>query len=216
MKRTFLPAIIIVIVLWSCASAYRNTSTPDDVYYSPARATKAKPVDEYSSNSEDNYLRMKAHDRYLWDAIDDYAYWNDARYDFGYSCSPSREVMLNPYNPYMGIGFGMYYSPWYNWNSPYTTVVYYKNPKVYYGNTNKSYLTAYKISPYNNTNNKPTFGSLFKQAFSNSNNNTYTPYNNNSSTRTFSSGTMTSGSAGGMSGGFHSTGSSAGGGRGPR
>jgi hypothetical protein len=215
MKRTFLPAIIIAAVLWSCASAYKNTSTPDDVYYSPSRTVKDKAVDEYTGNSEDNYLHMKVHNRYQWDAIDDYSYWNDARYDFGYSCFPSREVMMNPYNPYMGIGFGMYYSPWYNWNSPYTTVVYYKNPKVYYGNTGKSYLTAYRNPMFNN-NNKPTFGSLFKQAFSNNynNSNSYTPYNNSSSTRTFSSGS--SSSAGGMSGGFHSAGSSAGGGRGPR
>ena len=209
MKNVALLSLITAITLWSCSTAYK-ASTPDDVYYSPARTVKDKTqdhYDEYAGNSEDNYLRMKVHNRYQWDAIDDYAYWNDARYDFGYSCMPSRSVLLNPYNPYLGIGFSMYYSPWYNWYSPYTTVVYYKNPRVYYGNTSKTNLSAYNNPFYSNTNNsRPTFGSLLKQAFSNTNNNTYNNFNNNSSTRTFSS--TPSSSAGGSSGGFHSSGSS--------
>jgi len=166
--------------------------------------------DEHTGNTEDHYLHMKVHNRYQWDAIDDYAYWNDSRYDFGYSCMPSRSVLLNPYNPYLGIGFSMYYSPWYNWYSPYTTVVYYKNPKVYYGNTSKTNLTAYRNGLYNNTNNRPTFGNLLKQAFSNTNNNSYNSYNNNnSSTRTFNNNNSApSSSAGGRSGGFNSSGSS--------
>jgi hypothetical protein len=209
MKKIILPTILAAVTLWSCSTAYKTTSTPDDVYYSPSREIKDKRqdrYDEYTANGDDNYLRMRVQNRYRWDAIDDYSYWNDARYDFGYSCMPSREVMLNPYNPYMGIGFGMYYSPWYNWRSPYTTVVYYKNPRVYYGNTSKTNLTAYRNGLYNNTNNKTTFGSLFKQAFSNSNNNNL-PYNN-SSTRTFNSGVSPSNTAGGRSGGFHSSGTS--------
>jgi len=213
MKNITLLGLLAAISLWSCTTAYKTT-TPDDVYYSPSRTIKDKTqdrYDEYAGNSEDNYLRMKVRNRYQWDGIDDYAYWNDARYDFGYSCMPSRSVLLNPYNPYLGIGFSMYYSPWYNWYSPYTTVVYYKNPKVYYGNTSKTNLTAYRNGLYNNTNNpRPTFGNLLKQAFSNTNNN-YNNYNNNSSTRTFNSNNSfsPSSSAGGHSGGFNSSGSSA-------
>jgi hypothetical protein len=210
MKNIALLSLLTAITLWSCTTAYK-ASTPDDVYYSPARSVKDKTqdrYDEYAGNAEDNYLRMKVQNRYQWDAIDDYAYWNDARYDFGYSCMPSRSVLLNPYNPYLGIGFSMYYSPWYNWYSPYTTVVYYKNPKVYYGNTSKTNLTAYRNGYYNNTNNHPTFGGLLKQAFSNTNNNTYNNFNNNS-TRTFNNNTFSpSSSAGGRSGGFNSSGSS--------
>lgn len=217
MKKIILPAIIITTVLWSCSTAYKTTSTPDDVYYSPSREIKDRTQDrynEYAANSDDNYLRMRVRNRYQWDAIDDYAYWNDPRYDFGYSCMPSRSVLLNPYNPYLGIGYSMYYSPWYYWRSPYTTVVYYKNPNVYSGNTSKTNLTAYRNGNYNNTN-KPTFGSLFKQAFSNNNynnNNYYNPsYNNrnNSTMRSFNPGTVPSNNAGGRSGGFHSSGSSA-------
>jgi len=212
MKNIYLLCLLAAIGLWSCTTAYKAT-TPDDVYYSPARAMKDKTqdrYDEYTGNTEDNYLRMKVRNRYQWDAIDDYAYWNDARYDFGYSCMPSRSVLLNPYNPYLGIGFSMYYSPWYNWYSPYTTVVYYKNPKVYYGNTSKNNITAYRNGLYNNTNNrKTTFGGLLKQAFSN-NNNPYNTYNNNSQTRTFNNNNSftPSSSAGGRSGGFNSSGSS--------
>lgn len=210
MKKIILPAIIITTILWSCSTAYKTTSTPDDVYYSPAREVKERGqdrYDEYTGNSEDNYLRMRVRNRYQWDAIDDFTYWNDPRYDFGYSCMPSREVLLNPYNPYLGIGYSMYYSPWYYWRSPYTTVVIYKNPNVYYGNTSKTNLTAYRNRYYNNTNNKPTFGSLFKQAFSNNNN--YYNSSNKSNTRTFNSGTVPSNNAGGRSGGFNSSGSSA-------
>ncbi len=160
---------------------------------------------------------MKVRSRYQWNAIDDYSYWNDSRYDFGYSCFPSREVMMHPFSPYLGFGFGYsyYYAPWYNWYSPYTTIVYYKNPKVYYGNTSKTNLTAYRNGLYNNTNNKPTFGSLLNKAFSN-NNSSYNLNNNNNSTRTFNTGTAPSSSAGGRSGGFNSSGSSAATPRSPR
>jgi hypothetical protein len=203
---------IAVVLLFGCSSAYKAASTPDDVYYSPSRSIKGSGhdnYDAYTSGSEDNYLRMKVQNRYQWDAIDDYSYWNDSRYDFGYSCFPSREVLLRPYDPYFGVsfgfGYGYYYAPWYNWYSPYTTVVYYKNPKVY-GNSGKTNLTAYRNGLYNNTNNRPTFGSLLNKAFSNTNNSSYNL--NNNSTRTFNTGTTTSSSAGGRSGGFNSVGRS--------
>jgi hypothetical protein len=217
MKKIILPTILVAVTVWSCTTAYK-TMTPDDVYYSPARELKGAQdrYDEYAANSDDHYLRMKVHDRYRWNTLDDFSYWNDPRYDFGYSCMPSREVLLNPYNPYMGIGYSMYYAPWYNWYSPYTTIVYYRNPKVY-GNTSKTNLTAYRNGLYNNgSNSRQSVGSLFKQAFSNTNNSSYYPYNNNSSTRTFNSGVTPSSSAGGRSGGFNSTGSSANTSRGPR
>src|SRR5207253_2954482 len=130
--------------------------------------------DAYTSSSDDNYLRMKAHNRYQWDAIDDYTYWNDSRYDFGYSCFPSREVLLRPYNSYfgfsLGFGYSYYYAPWYNWYSPYTTIVYYKDPNVFYGNTGKTNLTSYRNGLYNNTNDRQSFGSLLNKAFRSNNN----------------------------------------------
>ncbi len=199
-----------MLLLSSCSSAYKATSTPDDVYYSPAPDAKAGAedrYDDYTSSSDDNYLRMKVRNRYQWNGIDDYSYWNDSRYDFGYSCSPSRSVLLNPYNPY----FGFAYTPWGYWNNPAYTLVYYKNPQVYYGNTGKTNLTAYRNKNYNT--NRNSFGSLFKQSFGN---NTTNNYNSNNATRTFNTNTTPSNSAGGRSGGFNSSGSSSGTSRPPR
>ena len=116
MKKSLLSALIAVVVLSSCSTAYKTGSTPDDVYYSPGSSIKVAGTDDryddYTANGDDNYLRLKVQNRYQWDAIDDYSYWNDSRYDFGYSCFPSRQVMLNPYNPASAWSFGYYYAPW--------------------------------------------------------------------------------------------------------
>jgi hypothetical protein len=209
MKNFLLFGMAGALLLSGCA-AYKASRTPDDVYYSPAKPAIDR-VDEdryedYSSNSEDRYLHMKVRNRYMWNGIDDYSYWNDSRYDFGYSCFPSREVMMNPYygvsvwNPY-------YLRPWGSWYNPVNTVVYYKTPKAYYGNTSKSNLSAYRNNSYYNPS-KQNFGSLLKSAFGSNNYNNNNNYNSNNSTRSFSSGTTPSSSAGGHSGGFNSSGSS--------
>jgi hypothetical protein len=227
MKNNYsLLVITLSALLWSCSAAYKNTSTPDDLYYSPAATTKPVVATEdkyesYTTSSEDNYLKMKVQNRYQWDAIDDYSYWNDSRYDFGYSCTPSRSSMIWGWNfmPgfYGSFGFGMwssayYYGPtWYSWYSPYNSIVYYKSPQTYYkGTTAKTNLSAYRNYRYSNGNND------YKTSFynnSNSNNNYYRPSQTNSTTRFFSSGSTPSSSAGGHSGGFSSAGSSAGGAR---
>ncbi len=219
MKNILIASVIMALFLGGCSSAYKATSTPDDVYYSPAPAAGAnakETYDDYSTaNADDNYLRMKVRNRYQWNGIDDYNYWNDSRYDFGYSCTPSRSVLLNPFNPLIfGNTFGYaYYSPWSTWYSPYSTIVYYKNPQVYYGNTSKTNLTAYRNRNYYANTNRSSFGSLLKQTFNSAGNNSY---NTNNSTRTFNTGTSISNSAGGRSGGFNSTGSSSGTSRAPR
>lgn len=216
--KNFLLAGVAGALLLSGCSAYKASRTPDDVYYSPAKpAVEYADNDRYEdySNGDDNYLRMKVRNRYQWNGIDDYNYWNDSRYDFGYSCIPSRQVMLNPYygigvwNPYYSRPWGYYYNPLY-------TVVYYKTPKAYYGNTSKSNLTAYRNNSYYNPNNpnRQNFGSLLKSAFNNNNG-----YNNNSNynpSRSFNSTVTPSSSAGGRSGGFNSSGSSAPASRPPR
>jgi hypothetical protein len=218
--KNFLPGFLATALLLSSCAAYKANRTPDDVYYSPAKpaAIEREDADRYESySSEDNYLRMKVRNRYQWNGIDDYSYWNDSRYDFGYSCFPSREVMMRPYygvsvwNPY-------YIAPWGNWYNPVYTVVYYKTPRAFYGSTSKSNLTAYRNNNYYNPN-RPSFGSLLKSAFSNNNyynnnnnrnNNTYIP------SRSFNNTVTPSSSAGGRSGGFNSTGTSAPSGRPPR
>lgn len=211
MKKIILPALASAVLFTACSGINKTAQTPDDVYYSPGKAVPAAG-NYYTDNDEgndDNYLRMKVRSRYRWNAIDDYSYWNDSRYDFGFSCTPSRSVLMYQYNPYLygslgwGSPFGYYYTPWGTWYNPAYTVVYYKNPKAFYGNTNKSLLTAYNNKSYNN-NNRQGFGSLFKGMFNNSNaSNNYGTTN----TRTFNSGTTPSSSAGGRSGGFNSSGS---------
>lgn len=209
MKNLLLSGLAMVLLMSGC-STYKASRTPDDVYYSPAKpAMDREDEDRYESygNSEDNYLRMKVRNRYQWDGIDDYSYWNDSRYDFGYSCFPSRSVLLNPYygvnvwNPY-------YIAPWGNYYNPIYTVVYYKAPRAYYGYTAKSNLSSYRNGAYYSPN-RQTFGSLLKSAFTGNNNNYY---NNNNNTytpsRSFNTNTTPSSSAGGRSGGFNSTGSS--------
>ena len=219
MKNIIVPFAVLTIVMSSCSVAYKASSTPDDVYYSPAPALKTggqvKDEDAYTSNADDNYLRMKVRNRYQWNGLDDYDYWNDSRYDFGYSCTPSRSVLLNPYNPlFFGNTFGYgYYSPWNSWYSPYSTIVYYKNPNVYYGNTSKTNLTAYRNRNYNNGTN--TFGSLLKGTVRNSNNSS-TNNNTINPSRTFNTSTTPSSSAGGRSGGYNSSGSSSSSSRPPR
>lgn len=218
MKNLLLIGTIGSLLIAGC-STYKAARTPDDVYYSPAKPIVERPDDVYGdySNADDNYLRMKVRNRYQWDAIDDYSYWNDSRYDFGYSCFPSRSVLLNPY---VGVGFysPYYYSPWATWYNPIYTLVYYKAPRVYYGTTSKTNLTAYRNNSYYNSGGRQTFGSLLKGAFSNNNyNNSQNTYNNTNPSRTFTPGNNTpSNSAGGRSGGFNSSGSSAGSPRPPR
>ena len=219
MKNFVLYSLVAAAVVLSSCTAYKASRTPDDVYYSPAKPAIAREdEDRYESysSSDDNYLRMKVRNRYQWDAIDDYGYWNDSRYDFGYSCFPSRSVLLNPY---YGVGvWNPYYSrPWGNWYNPIYTVVYYRTPKAYYGSTSKTNLTAYRNGTYYN--NRQGFGSLLKSAFTNNNNNYNFNNNRNNSynpSRSFNSSTTPSSSAGGRSGGFNSSGSSAPSGRPPR
>lgn len=216
MRNILLFGIAAALFLSGC-SAYKASRTPDDVYYSPAKpaveyAAAADRYDSYS-NSDENYLRMKVRNRYQWDAIDDYSYWNDSRYDFGYSCFPSREVMLRPYYG-VNVWSPYYARPWGAWYNPVYTVVYYKTPKAYYGTTSKSNLTAYGNRSYY-TPNRQSFGSLLKSAFGGNNTSSYN-YNSNNPSRSFGSGVTPSSSAGGRSGGFSSSGSSASGARPPR
>ena len=45
-------------------------------------SAKQDRYEEYTAADQDNqYLKMKVRDRQRWSTIDDYAYWNDSRYD---------------------------------------------------------------------------------------------------------------------------------------
>ena len=236
MKNKIILIIFTVVILSSCSTAYKSTQTPDDVYYSPTTGADDKEVaktnkqndryENYLSSNDDNYLRMKVRNYNLWSGIDDYAYWYDSRYDFGYY----NRGYYNLWNPGYFNGYVLYpYYPGGGWNgyympSPIIYVIGYKNPKTTVATSggSGSYLSTYKNNTYNNSNynlktnpyDRGSFGSLIKQVFSSSNNNnssasntswdrparTFTPSNNSTP--------APSSNAGGNSGGYGSKGSS--------
>lgn len=253
MKHALLLPVLSIVLLTGCATAYRTGQTPDDVYYSPGRVVEERQdasqqrqdeaYQEYISSMDDRYLRMKIANRYRWDMIDNFSYWNDSRYDFGYNYYSSG---INPYSSWYpglgfsaGYGYGNYYAPGYGygygygWNNPVCSVVYYTIP--HYGRaagfTAGSNLSAYRNHLYSNSNygykdergvfvpaSNSSFGSLLKKVFSNDNGTT-TSYDRAARTFTPSNNNTapaTSSSAGGASGGFKSTGSSTSTGRGGR
>ena len=108
-------ALLSVVLLSSCSSMYRTGQTPDDVYYSPGRASdlahNQDREDDYSYvNPDDNYLRQKVQNRSRWSTIDDADYWYSYNrpysnlYGFGYS------PLSSPfYGNGLTIGLGNYY-----------------------------------------------------------------------------------------------------------
>ncbi len=226
MTSRILFLVLVVSIFSSCSSAYKTTRTPDDVYYSPGKETTGGEYVDYVGSNDDRYLRMKVRNNNLWSTIDDYDYWNDSRYDFGYSCAPSRIALMNCFNPYYAYMYNpfytyrFYYTPWGSWYNPHYTIVYFNQPKVYYGTTSKTNLAAYANRNYKNYNlpqpqtSKNSFGSLLHRVVAPNNNNYINPNNNNS--RTFNSNTTPSNNTGGRSGGFKSSGSSSGTSRPPR
>jgi len=243
MKPIIFFTIVLVALFSSCSTAYRVGQTPDDVYYSPGFDSKIKKqkngdnqeYQEYISSQDDAYLRRKVANRNRWSVIDDFSYWNDYRFNF----FPSNYNYFNPYfnfmtfNPfYGGHYFGnIGYIPSLGWNNPYYTLIYYSTPTYKGGGTvstnnlvaarnksinNNNYYSLPK-SEHNNTSREPNFGNLIKTVFTNSGTASY-----DRSVRTFGTTPTggikpsTSSSAGGNSGGFRSTGSSTGTGRGGR
>jgi len=225
MKKLLLPYLAFALVLTSCG-AYKATQTPDDLYYSPVNgdvdADKEIKKEQSSTVYDEDYLRMKTRNRNRWNTIDDYAYWNDIRYDYRRNC----------FNCYQVNTFSGFNNPWgwnnfNNFNPLWPTWIVPARPSlVSVPRNSKSNATAYRNNNYNNTNYNTTtnpktgvtttnpngLGSLLKRAFTVPS----TPGNNNSNTverpvRSFS--TTPSSNAGGNSGGFGSSGSSAGGGR---
>ena len=148
MKSAILLLAVFAAAFSSCTTAYKTGQTPDDVYYSPAppkeeyvrtekeQDRKYQYTDEYY---DDRYLRMKVSNRYRWNDLNDWYYYE--RYGFGH-------------NYY----FGSYYNPYNSWN-------YYYNPYCCcYGNngySNPKYTAAYRpqvkprafsLGGYTNTN----------------------------------------------------------------
>ena len=136
MKNNILPLIALLVLSAGCSTAYRQTQTPDDVYFSPGKTQEyadARPTDryrddgnrndeyqDYSSSSNDDYLRMKIQNRYQWSTLDDNAYWNSPGYAYNNFSG------FNSFNPYSLNSWGLsyYYSPFasiqpYSWFNSY-------------------------------------------------------------------------------------------------
>ena len=151
MKSPILLLAVLVLVISSCTTAYKTGQTPDDVYYSPER-----PQDEYVRTEreddrryryeedyyEDRYLRMKVRNRYRWNDLNDWYYFE--RWGFGH-------------NYY----YGSYYNPYNTWNyyyNPYchstvfiNTKTTYNKPRTFNLNTyNNNTTTSVKNTTYRN------------------------------------------------------------------
>jgi len=172
MRSSIILVVLSAAVLGGCSSAYRTGQTPDDIYYSPQRPQaeylNVKDDDNrYYGDQEyydDQYLRMKVHNRSMWSELDDYYYYNPV---YSYS----------------------YYSPW-NWNnpwSPFTYWNYYYNPYcspvifgskpgLFYNHPRIFNLNTYNSNQLTNSNYTKPRGSMY-----NNNSNSY--YNNNSYSR---------------------------------
>ena len=147
-------------VISSCSSTYRNTQTPDDVYYSPAKVVEEnirhdEQKDEVKKGDyEEREVRMAVYDRRWRDFNDDYNY----RYD--------------PYN--YGYSYGYYYNPYYCHYPVYITNVAIINPKN----------TVPRMTNLGSYNNNTTAVTSSKYG-SNTRLNTYRPYNNSNSNNTY-------------------------------
>jgi hypothetical protein len=132
--------VLISCIGTSCTSLQQTTVTAtDDLYYTPsteaaskqtARTNNARPNDQIQSDNEqeyqdyqsypdDRYLRLKVANRNRWDAIDDFGYWNDPRFNFAYYPSYLGwnswysgfygASWFNPFGMNMGFGWGGYH-----------------------------------------------------------------------------------------------------------
>jgi hypothetical protein len=124
----------------SCTSLQQTTvAATDDLYYTPstaatpnnnAQANNNRNNDQLDNNAQteyqdyqtypdDRYLRLKVANRNRWDAIDDFGYWNDPRYNYSYYPSYGGwnswysgfygSSWYNPFGINMGFGWGGYY-----------------------------------------------------------------------------------------------------------
>ena len=172
MKRNHFLLAASIISLTAC-STYRQTQTPDDVYYSPgteqegvaSNSNSNSPNNgEYYSTPNDQYIRLKAQDPNKWSYFDDYS----TDYYGGYAPYGSYSAMAygaSAFGYYGSMGWGMspwigfsYWSPMTYWNSYYTWNGFYNpyyggiivtNPKVGTGTVTR--LNTFNPSSYTNT-----------------------------------------------------------------
>ena len=207
MKHLYIPVFAALVLLTGC-SVSRTSPSPGDVYYSPGvpaeeqASASGNNSDEYYSQPNENYVRMRVQDPQRWSYFDDYNYdYYGAYSPLGYASpySPYYNIGLGlgfGYSPWMMGGFG-YYSPFSYWNSYYAWNNYY-NP--YYGGVTiingKNFnspaytrLSAFNPASYQNRsyNNRPNNANRFYNGNTGVNNSpvrrSANSYNNNNYNR---------------------------------
>lgn len=224
---------------------YQNyVSSQDDRYLRMKVANRSRwnSLDDYSYWNDSRYdfgaYRYNYYSSY-YNMMNPYAYYSPFS---GYYNPLGSYYNTGLWGLGFNFGYGGYYNPYsyYGWSSPYYTIVRYATPQHLGspGTTTISNLTAYRNKSYNNSNygtrdprtgafvpssSNSNFSNLVRRVFSSSGNSnsttsfdrparTFTPSTPNTNTST----PAPSSSAGGNSGGFQSTGSSASTGRGGR
>jgi uncharacterized membrane protein YgcG len=229
MRSAILLLVLSAAIFSSCTSAYKTGQTPDDVYFSPQRQqdkyVTAKENDNVYQGDDyydDQYLRMKVHNRMMWSELDD-PYFYNPRYSYSYYNNWS-----NPWSP--TTYWNYYYNPY---CSPVVyspkSVIAYNHPRVFNLNTyngtqltNNNYTNPkgsslnngynYNSKPvrivgYNPANNSSNSGAgnFLRNIFNNSGSSNNNSSSNNSSyspgKSSSSSSSGSSGSSGGSSGG---------------
>ena len=238
--------MMVIVLLGSCTTAYKSGQTPDDVYFSPSKnggeeylAAKPKEYnrvyrDDAYNDPNDNWLRMRVRNPYLWNRFDYYDMYGPSMY------SPS-SWMYNWNSPY-SFHYGSYFNSFYNWNSffnPYFTTMVVVTPKLNplkYANTRYFNTEGYKLtnpvytrgaslrssylrsgsSNYNNSNSylgskEGTLGNSLRKVVSGSssgysNGNTYTPSSYERPVRSYNPSSGGGLGGGSSSGGFRSGG----------
>jgi|DEB19_MinimDraft_3_1074340.scaffolds.fasta_scaffold27660_2 hypothetical protein len=128
--RLFALGIVMLSFLISSCTSLQQTTTiaTDDLYYAPnkkvdeTQAVAANEEDgyqDYQNYQDDRYLRMKVANRNRWSVIDDWGYWNDPRFNFGYYPSYMGwnswytgyygASWFSPFGPSFALGWGGYY-----------------------------------------------------------------------------------------------------------
>ena len=172
MRSSILLLVLSAAVLGGCTSAYKTGQTPDDVYYSPARQSEEyvtiKDNDDrrYQGDDEyydDRYLRMKVHNRVMWNDLDDWYFYNP-RYSYSYYNSWNWN---NPWSPYSYWNY--YYNPYCSYLViPSKSTAAYYHPRIFNLNT----YNSTQLTNNNYTNPK---GSMYSNSYNNYNNGTSRP-----------------------------------------
>jgi hypothetical protein len=238
MKSAIIPsALVLIVALSSCSTAYKTGQTPDDVYYSAAtpqkeeKRTETEERRDYTYTDDyydDRYLQMKVRNRYRWNDLNDWYSYD--RYSYGYNYAWGS--FYNPYNTW-----NYYYNPYccchgnmafnnpkqvsfrpqvkpHNFNlGGYTNTSY----NIRNVNTGKTAVRTTNTRPvYNNSNNNNSGGkglsNTIRTIFSgNENNNNSGSSGSNGGGRTYTPSSSNSGSSSSGSSSSGSSGSSGGG-----